>query len=133
MKKPLWLGSILVGIMLPVHFVVPMILSVQIAAVTLAIIGGAYIGFAAVDGSPRALTTELFGAGLFGTAAIIGLTIWPLAIPVGILLHAVWDCAHHNGGFGAKVPSWYIPFCVWIDLVIGVILSLIYLRSWPFA
>lgn len=79
MIEHLWLGLMLVGIMLPSHVVVPMILSVQIVAVTLAIIGGAYISIAAVDGSPKALVNELVGAAIFESEAVIGLRHWPPA------------------------------------------------------
>lgn len=126
MKKPLWLGSALIGLMLPIHFLVPIELSVQIAAVTLGVIGGAYIGFAAVNGSRKALITELIGSALFGAAAVIGLAVWPLVIPLGILLHAAWDVAHHKSKIGAPVPHWYIPFCVIVDVVVGAALLWMY-------
>jgi hypothetical protein len=128
MKRPLLLGSALIGVMLPIHVIVAQSVSVQIAAVTLGIIAGAYIGFAAADGTGKALAVELFGAALFGTAAVVGLVFWPLGIPIAILLHAGWDWAHHSPGFGASVPRWYIPFCVVIDVFVGACLLVVYVR-----
>ena len=37
------------------------------------------------------------------------------------------DLAHHNGLFGARVPRWYIPFCVVIDLLAAAFLFVLYL------
>jgi len=127
MKRPLILGSAVIGLTLPVHFLVPEAVSVQIAAITLAIIAGAYIGFAAADGALKALIFELSGAALFGLAALAGLLWTPLAIPLGIMAHGAWDFAHHNNRFGARIPQWYIPFCVWIDLAVGGALLALYL------
>ncbi|WP_370337581.1 hypothetical protein [Parvularcula marina] len=127
MKRPLILGSAVIGLTLPVHFLVPEPLSVQIAAITLALIAGAYIGFAAADGSLKALIVELAGASVFGLAALAGLVWNPLAIPLGIMVHGLWDFAHHNNRFGASIPQWYIPFCVWIDFAVGGVLLALYL------
>lgn len=41
---------------------------------------------------------------------------------MGIMLHAIWDLAHHQSDFGARVPPRYLPFCVMIDLVVGAAL-----------
>lgn len=118
-KKPLLLGSAVIGLTLPIHFFLPEDVSVQLAALLMALIAGAYIGFGAADGRAEAFWFEFAGAGLFGGAALAGLLVHPLIIPAAIIAHAGWDWAHH-AGFGAKVPSWYIPFCVWIDVVVGI-------------
>ena len=127
MKRPLILGSAVIGLTLPVHFLVSQTLSVQIAAITLAVIAGAYIGFAAADGSLKSLIVELAGASGLGLAALAGLIWNPLAIPAGILAHGLWDFAHHNNRFGARIPQWYIPFCVWIDFAVGGVLLALYI------
>jgi len=75
-----------------------------IAAITLALIGGAYIGF------DRA-------AGLLWT---------PLALPVGLAAHAAWDLLHHNDVFGAPVTRWYISFCVVFELLAAAFLFVLY-------
>lgn len=127
MRHPILLGSGLTALLVPVHLLVPEPVSVQIAALTLAVIGGAYIGFGAADGRFSILVTEFAGAVIFALAALMGLLWTPLAIPLGIMSHALWDFLHHNGMFGAKVPGWYIPLCVIVDLGVGGTLLALYL------
>lgn len=43
-------------------------------------------------------------------------------IGLGLIVHAGWDVLHHNSGFGAEVPRWYIPFCVVFDIAAGLFL-----------
>ncbi|MEL6956111.1 MAG: hypothetical protein AAFO88_05670 [Pseudomonadota bacterium] len=117
-QKPLLMGSAVIGLTLPIHVFVPEPVSVQIAALLMALIAGAYIGFGAADGRMSAFLTEFAGAGLFGGAALAGLIVHPLIIPAAIIAHAGWDWLHH-AGFGARIPGWYVPFCVWIDLAVG--------------
>lgn len=117
--KPILSGTGVIAFTLPLHLFLPFELSVQVAAILLALIAGAYIGFGASDGRVSVFAVEFVIAGLFGAAALIGLLWWPWAIPIGILLHAGWDLLHHNHKFGAKIPQWYIPFCVIIDVVVG--------------
>ena len=119
MKQTTALGAAVIGLTLPVHFVVPETVSVQIAALILALIAGAYIGFAAAEGAFKSLVVELSGAAMFAGVALLGLFWNPIIIPIGIMSHALWDYAHHNGRFGAAVPQWYIPFCAVIDLIVG--------------
>ena len=127
MRRSIILGSTMIAMTLPIHFFVPHELSVQIAAITLAIIAGAYIGFAAHDGRLSVLVTELVGSALFGLAALIGLTVSALAIPLEIMAHAGWDLLHHNNFMGAPVPQWYIPFCMIVDVFFGGVLLWLYL------
>lgn len=128
MKQPLLVGSALAGVLLPVHFFLDKTVSVYLAAITLSIIAGAYIGFAAKDGRWSAFAIEMGGASIFSVAALIGLLGWPLAIPIGIIAHAGWDLLHHNDFFGARIPQWYIPFCAIIDLIVGIGFLVLY---WP--
>jgi len=127
--RPTWLGAGLSALLIPVHLFVAQPLSIQISALLLAVIAGAYIGFAAVDGRASALLVELTGAALFSLAALAGLNGYPLAIPIAFMAHAGWDWLHHGRAhFGAAVPGWYIPFCVVIDLLVGGALLILYLR-----
>lgn len=126
LHRPIWLGAGLGILLVPLHFLVPSDLSLQIAALLLCVIAGAYIGFAAADGRPGAMVTEFAGAGLFGAAGLAGLNGYPLAIPIAIMAHAGWDWLHHTT-FGARVPGWYIPFCVVVDLLVGGALLALYL------
>jgi len=90
------------------------------------LIGGAYIGFGAADGRARVFWAELAVALLFGLAAFLGL-IWQWAFfPLGLALHALWDMSHHNSYRLARIPNWYIPFCVAFDLLAATFFVLLY-------
>ena len=106
MKHPYLIGSGLLLITMPIHFFVSEPVSVMIAAVLLGAIGGAYVGFAAADGRVSAFVFEIVGATVFGTAAVVGLIWYQLAIPIGILAHAGWDFINHNDFTGARIPQW---------------------------
>ena len=120
------MGTGVIGLTLPLHLFLPFEISVQVAALLLALIAGAYIGFGAADGRMSAFATEFVGAGTFGFAAFMGLIWQPWVIAVGIFAHAFWDFLHHNDLFGARIPKWYIPFCVWIDVAVGTGLLVIW-------
>jgi hypothetical protein len=124
--RPLLAGTGVIGLTLPLHLLLPYEVSVQVAALLLALIAGAYIGFGAADGRMKAFATEFCVAGLFGGAALLGLLWQPWVIAAAIFAHALWDFAHHNNFLGAKIPEWYIPFCVWFDVVVGSGLLLIW-------
>ena len=111
----------------PVHLWVSEEVSVAIAALTLALIGGAYIGFGASAHSARMFWMELGGAAFYAFVALVGLLWTPLALPLGLAAHAVWDLLHHNGAFGAPVPKWYVPFCVVFDLLAAGFFLILYL------
>jgi hypothetical protein len=119
-------GGLLFAVSVPVHLLVSKDVSVALAAVTLAVIGGAYIGFGARAADARVFWIELTVAVVFGLAALAGLIWHWLALPIGLALHAVWDIAHHRHTFGAPVPAWYISFCVVVDLAFAAFLVLMY-------
>ena len=64
----------------------------------------------------------------YAIMALAGLLWSPLALPLGLAAHAVWDLLHHNGAFGAPVPKWYIPFCVVFDLLAAAFCLVLYLE-----
>ena len=123
-------GGLLFIVFAPVHLSLPEEKSIVLAAVTLSLVGGAYIGFGAQSISLKTMLTELFVAGLFGVAAFAGVflhwSIIPLALALALALHAGWDMLHHNQQFGACVPNWYIPFCVVFDLAAALFLLVLY-------
>lgn len=124
--RPAFLGGFLFIVSAPIHFVVSESVSIAIAAVTLALIGGAYIGFGARAHDVRTMVLELLVAILFGTAALAGLLWHWIALPLGLALHAVWDLLHHRPIVGAPVPRWYVPFCVVYDLLAALLLVVLY-------
>lgn len=76
--------------------------SVAFGAVTLAVIAGACLGLAAVDGRRRALVVEGAVCALFAGA---GLARSPLVIPAAIVPHGGWDLPHGFRATGADVPG----------------------------
>lgn len=119
-------GMILFALGAPVHFLVPLETSTQMAALTLALIAGAYIGFGAASGKPAQFWTELAAALLFALTALAGLTLTPLAIPAGLIAHALWDILHHSPRTAGAVPRWYVPFCATFDLAAAALLTIRY-------
>lgn len=110
----------------PIHLWITEEVSVAIAALTLALIAGTYIGFGASDGSVRVFWLEPGVAAFYTGVALAGLLWTPLALPLGLAAHAAWDILHHNGAFGAPVPRWYIPSCAVFDLLAAAFLLLLY-------
>jgi hypothetical protein len=110
-----------VGSLAP-HFFLPAQASLGFAAVLIGLIAGIYFGFAVMNGSARDQFVEFSVAGLFAIAAIFGLLLWPILLPVAYLGHGLWDLAHHNKARLSLVaiPQWYVPWCAVIDVIIGL-------------
>jgi hypothetical protein len=115
--------AIVVGTLsLAPHLFLSREVSLAFAAVLVGIIAGVYFGFAVVNGSNRQQLIELNVASAFGIAAILGSTLSPWFLPVSYLAHGAWDVAHHNSSRLrlVSIPQWYIPWCVVIDVIVGV-------------
>lgn len=125
-RRPAIIGGLLFIVAAPVHLVVAQDVSIAISAITLSMIGGAYIGFGALSDDGKTMILELVVAVLFGAAALAGLLWHWIAIPLGLGLHAFWDLLHHRKIVGARVPQWYIPFCVVFDLSATLFLVILY-------
>ena len=67
---PYWAGLLLVVATVPVFIVLSEPLAQQWGALLLALIGGAYVGFAARDGRPSAILVELAGALAFAASGL---------------------------------------------------------------
>lgn len=119
---PYWTGLLLSLVTVPVFVMLPEPLPQQFGALLLAMIGGAYIGFAARDGRPGAKLIELAGALAFVFLGLAGLQFNPLLIAAGVVAHGFWDLFHHRHGPYADTPHWYIPFCVVYDWIVGAFL-----------
>ena len=130
-RRPV-LTSVAIGaaILLP-HAFLPPHASVGFAAVVIALVAGTYFGFAVVNGSSRHQVIEFSVAGLFAVAGLLGLLSWPLLLPLAYLAHAGWDLAHHNRARFSLVaiPSWYVPWCVVIDVIVGAGLLVLWRRD----
>ena len=123
--RPL-IGGLLFLATAPAHLFLDREASITLAAITLALIGGAYIGFGAADGRAKTFWTEFGVALLFGGAAAAGLLWHWAALPIGLALHAGWDLLHHNPGMLARIPRWYIPLCLVFDLLAAAFLTALY-------
>ncbi|MEO1538551.1 MAG: hypothetical protein AAFR73_12570 [Pseudomonadota bacterium] len=113
-RLPVRFGLVLGFVPLPVHFFLSLEHSHQLAALTVVLISGVYIGYAFKDGRPRVIATELLAALGFAGAAWLGLNGFPVLIIAALALHGIWDLLHHNL-MKADLPRWYIPFCAAID------------------
>jgi len=127
-RRPV-LSGIAVGVATLVpHAFLPPQGSIGYAAIVIALIAGIYFGFAVVNGSPRDQVVEFNVAGLFTVAAVIGLLVWPLVLPLAYFAHGAWDFAHHSRVRLplVAIPAWYVPWCVVIDLIVGAGLLVIW-------
>ena len=121
-EHPYWAGLLLAVATVPVFIALPKPSAQQWAALLLALIGGAYGGFAARDGRPSANLIELAGALAFAAIGLAGLQFTPLLIAGGYVAHGFWDLFLHRHGSYAHAPHWYIPFCVVYDWIVGTFL-----------
>ena len=119
---PYWAGLLLGLATVPVFIVLSEPLAQQWGALLLAMIGGAYVGFAARDGRPSANVIELIGGLAFAVVGLAGLQFNALLIAGGYVAHGFWDLIHHRHGPYADTPHWYIPFCVVYDWILGAFL-----------
>ena len=129
-RRPVLTGvAVGVGSLAP-HFFLPAQASLGFAAVLIALIAGIYFGFAVMNGSARDQFVEFSVAGLFAVAAIFGLLLSPIILPLAYLGHGLWDLAHHNKSRLSLVaiPQWYVPWCAVIDVIIGAGLIAIWAR-----
>lgn len=93
--------------------------TLEFFAIVLAIIAAIYVGFAISDGRLREMVIEVLVAIIFGICALVGLWLFPIALPIGYFAHGFWDLVHHQQGIKTKVTNWYIPFCVAVDWLVG--------------
>lgn len=119
-------SGVMVGVApLPVHLFLTPGLSHQLAALTLVLIAGVYVGYAFQDGRVRSFLIELPSALAFCAAAWIGLNGYPMVIIMALALHGLWDLLHYRV-IDTAMPRWYIPFCAATDWVMAASLFIIW-------
>ena len=92
---------------------------VELAALELAFIAGAYPGLALGKGAPRTTALELVAAGPFFGLALVGLSRRSRGfVAAGLVLHGGWDVLHHRREFGVPAPHGYPGFCLVADLAL---------------
>ena len=114
---PRFTGSGLAVLSLPLHLVLPAETSILLAALTLALIAGVYLGFAFVDGRLSVMVTEVLVAVAFTGAALAAALSWPAWVAVALAAHGLWDWAHHRERVPTRMPHWYVLFCALYDWV----------------
>ena len=133
-RHPVPIGALLGLATLPAHALLPLAWAEQLAALLLVLIAGIYLGFAALDGRPKALVAETSAACAFVAFALWAVLRAPGWLPAGHAAHALWDLAHHRTRHGARhrprldvrMPRWYVPFCTVVDAVAGAGIALIW-------
>lgn len=93
----------------------------------MAVIAGVYLGLALAARESGALLVELGISCLFAAAALPGLLLHPVVIPLAIMAHGVWDFVHYVTGPSSYVPRWYPSFCLIVDMVLGSALAVVYI------
>lgn len=124
-RFPLHAGLIFGVFPLPLHLFLPLHMSHQLAALSVVVIAGIYVGFAFKDGRASVLRIELLGAAGFMAAAWLGLNGMPMAIVVALALHGLWDLLHHSP-IKTEIPDWYIGFCITTDWLMAAGLAVIW-------
>lgn len=124
-RAPILSGVVLGIVPLPLHVFLPQAQSYQLAAITLVLIAGVYIGYAFMDGRVHNIVIELTTAVVFSAASWLGLNGYPMAIVGALVLHGIWDILHH-GLVDTTIPRWYIPFCAVVDWVMAASLIAIW-------
>ena len=116
-------GLVSVLIMLT-HILLPRELAFDFTALLLAIIGAIYVGFALADGRTAIIVQEVGVASFFVVLAALGLWLNPYLWVLGLVLHAGWDWLHHTEIVRTRVPSYYPPACVLVDLLLALFLAI---------
>lgn len=115
---------------LPVHFFIDHGPSVELAAVTVAVVGAIYVGFAVQAGTVRQIVVETLVATLFMAAGLASLWVSPWFAPAAFAAHGFWDWLHHGRAHSADLiapAAWYPPMCAAYDWVFAAGLAAIWL------
>lgn len=95
----------------------------------LAVVATYYGLFAVMSGSTDAIIAEAAAAALFFAATVIGFrrNLW--IVVAGLVAHGVFDSVHEHVIANPAMPQWWPRFCGTIDVVLGVGLAWLLLRS----
>jgi hypothetical protein len=118
----MWRFMLTVGLALTT-MLIALLLPVEIArlvlGMSLAVIGGIYLGFALAEDKLSSLIVESVQFVVFFLVALGGVTVSWWFLAGGYFAHGLWDFAHHPRGIRTRVPAWYIPACVIYDWLVG--------------
>lgn len=87
------------------------------------LIGSVYVGFALAAPERMSVARQVTGcAGFFGLAlAGLWLSAWYLV--AALVLHGLWDLAHHREHEHGTMPRWYVPACASYDWVVAAFVA----------
>ena len=113
------IGVILAAVTMAVAMLIPKPKALDLFAMLLIFIAAIYVGFALLDGRRREALIETVMVALFFVLAILGLWVTPDFLVAGYVAHGAWDALHHPKAVQTKVVSWWPPFCLVYDWIIG--------------
>ena len=88
----------------------------------ISLIAAVYIGFAVADGRGSVITVESTVATVFVVVAAIAATASPWLLVAGLAGHGAKDLWQHRTGYVANT-RWWPPFCVTVNWVAAVIMT----------
>ena len=115
-------GAILAVITSDVVMQMPRPKALELLAMLLASIAAVYVGCALSTEQRRHAVIEAIAASAFFVLAVLGLWLTPFLLVAGYLGHGIWDIAHHPRGIHTKIATWWPPFCLVYDWVVGTFL-----------
>jgi hypothetical protein len=93
----------------------------RVYALGLLVTGLIYVLFPIAGGvGGKWLVLEIAGAIVYGVAAWVGFSRWPMALAIGWIGHSAWDLLLHLKCAGAAyTPDWYPWACLSFDVIVG--------------
>lgn len=87
-----------------------------------------YVVFALEHGNTAQIIFNVFIAGLFIAAALLGYlkSLWIIA--AGLILHGLFD-AVYPAIASSPAPTWWAPFCLAVDVLFGLFLISMIIRN----
>lgn len=87
------------------------------------LIGAVYVGFALAAPDRMSVARQVAGSGLFMGLALAGLWLSAWYLVAGLVLHGLWDLAHHREHEHGTMPRWYVPACASYDWAVAVFVA----------
>ena len=118
------LGLLLSGAIIAFIQLFPEEQQLQLWATTMTVILSIYIGFALKDDNKGLLLLQIAVAALFLALTLAGLWWSPWFLVAALILHGFWDLLHDYKVIKTKVMPWYPDFCIVVDWVLGIFLTI---------
>lgn len=119
------LATILITVLFKKHIAAPLI-----AAALLCSIAFIYVGFSLKDNTASSIILEVLVAVTFFCMAIFGYAKHHSLIAYGIVLHGVWDIAHHSALLiKTDIPHYWPVYCLVTDIITGIYYFIIFQKT----